>query len=59
MRIPESPCLDCKKRRVGCHATCKAYKEYECAQKEYREHVTKQKMEENELIGIEIQRFKK
>lgn len=26
--IKASPCLNCKDRVIGCHSTCKKYKEY-------------------------------
>ena len=29
-----SPCLDCKERYVGCHATCAAYLDYAAERKE-------------------------
>lgn len=24
----QSPCKDCEKRQIGCHAACRAYQEY-------------------------------
>lgn len=24
-----APCKDCKERKVGCHSTCEAYKEFQ------------------------------
>lgn len=59
MKRPEAPCLFCCGRHLGCHAECEAYKEFEHARKEYREHITKQKVEENQMKEIEIKRFTK
>lgn len=59
MKIPEAPCISCNERRLGCHAECPKYKEYEHAQKKYREHVAEQKIAENILEEIEVKRFRK
>lgn len=59
MKRPEAPCLFCCARKLGCHANCEPYKEYQKASKEYREHITQQKIEENQLEEIEIKRFRK
>jgi hypothetical protein len=32
-----SPCLDCKKRALGCHSKCTEYNEYKRRNDEYRE----------------------
>lgn len=58
MKRPEAPCIFCCARHLGCHVDCRAYKEYEHAQKEYRENISKQKIEENQLQEIEIKRFR-
>lgn len=59
MKRPEAPCISCNERHLGCHAECLKYKKYEHAQKKYREHITKQKVEENQMEEIEIKRFRK
>lgn len=56
---PESPCLFCCARKLGCHTDCKEYNEFTKACKEYREHITKQKVEENQMEEIELKRFRK
>lgn len=59
MKEPQAPCIDCGHRKEKCHGSCKEYLEYEHARKAYREHISKQKIEENVLTEIEIQRFRK
>ena len=59
MKRPEAPCLFCDERYVGCHIECAKYKEYQAKQQEYREHITQQKVEENKLEEIEVQRFRR
>lgn len=29
MRRPDPPCLDCEKRRVGCHSQCEEWKAFD------------------------------
>lgn len=59
MREPEAPCLFCDERHVGCHTECDKYKAYTKERKAYREHITKQKVEENQLEEIELNRFRR
>ena len=59
MKRPEAPCLFCCARALGCHTGCKPYKEFQKAIKEYREHITAQKIEENEMEELELKRFRK
>lgn len=56
---PESPCLFCTRRHIGCHTKCDKYNQYSKEQKEYREHISKQRFDDNEIETIEIQRFRK
>lgn len=40
---PNSPCLDCKDRYVGCHIDCEGYKVYEEALEKYHRVVNENK----------------
>ena len=59
MKEPEAPCLFCDERHLGCHTECDKYKEFTYDRKVYRESITKQKIEENEITDIEIKRYRK
>ena len=59
MNRPEAPCQFCCGRHIGCHSACEPYKKYQKAQKEYREFITQQKIAENRLGELEVNRFKK
>jgi hypothetical protein len=37
------PCKDCQKRKVGCHSTCKEYKEFSVANEARREAIKREK----------------
>ena len=59
MKQPEAPCLFCDERELGCHVTCDKYRKYAKEQKKYREYITRQRLEEDDIEAIEIQRFRK
>lgn len=59
MKRPDAPCLFCCARCVGCHSTCKPFKEYEKAQEEYRNYITEKKADENHLNEIEVMRHRR
>ena len=40
---PNSPCLNCKDRKIGCHVDCEGYKDYEEALDKYHRLVNKNK----------------
>lgn len=40
---PQSPCLKCEKRVIGCHDTCTEYQEYKDKLNEWNEKVRKGK----------------
>ena len=37
----KTPCKDCARRRVGCHAECEAYREFDAANRRRREKARK------------------
>ena len=43
--ITKPPCQDCTQRFVGCHATCKRYKDFETENAQAREEKHRQKQE--------------
>lgn len=59
MKEPEAPCLFCSERHLGCHTACDKYNKFKHDRKEYREHITKQKVEENQMEELELKRFRK
>ena len=59
MKKPEAPCLKCEERKIGCHSICKRYIDYTVEQKRFREHVSAQKIENNALETIEVERYRK
>ena len=42
MGIKSAPCKDCPDRELGCHGKCKKYKEYQEANKKFREEQHKE-----------------
>lgn len=42
---PQSPCMKCEKRAVGCHDTCKEYQEYKKKLNIWNDKVRKSKGE--------------
>lgn len=59
MKEPQSPCLFCDERHIGCHIGCGGYKLFKKQMEEYKEHITEQKIIENQMEAIEIKRFRK
>lgn len=47
-----SPCKDCPDRHVGCHGTCKRYKEWDTANRERRERRQNIEMIDNYILGM-------
>lgn len=41
----KAPCKNCARRRMGCHAECEAYREFDAANRRRREEMTKASMQ--------------
>lgn len=47
---PQSPCLNCENRSVGCHAYCDEYITYSYERKDFNKKVSKMKKSETYTI---------
>lgn len=50
---PQSPCLECEERIIGCHAACEKYEEYRSELEEWKKTVRAKKQE-----GAEASKFR-
>lgn len=53
------PCKDCDKRQIGCHSTCKDYKEYCDLNKAEREKAYKERLVGMQIYEMEQERKRK
>lgn len=50
---PQSPCLECEEREIGCHAQCEKYAEYRSGLEAWKQTVKANKQE-----GAEATKFR-
>lgn len=50
---PQSPCLECEERIIGCHAACEKYEQYRSELEEWKKTVRAKKQE-----GAEASKFR-
>ena len=50
---PQSPCLECEEREIGCHAQCEKYEEYRSELEAWKQTVKAKKEE-----GAEASKFR-
>lgn len=59
MKEPQSPCMGCKKRYIGCHDKCDIFLAYKTEYAKWCELIAKAKDEETALDMVERKRFEK
>lgn len=57
MRI-QSPCLNCSKRKVGCHSKCQEYKDFRSELDEYNAYRHRQQELDSEYYEVKNRKFK-
>lgn len=55
-KVNVAPCKDCKNRKVGCHASCEAYKEWKVKTDSLYHSIRDQEDSARKLDDYEIQR---
>jgi len=56
---PNSPCLDCSDRQLGCHATCGRYFDFKNKSEEFKQLVSDIKTKEDLAISYEVNDMRK
>ena len=54
-----SPCMDCPKRRLRCHASCEAYARWSAIDRDLREKAKRPLVAYNEERRYKIARYKR
>ena len=59
MNKPATPCKDCTKRQVGCHAQCEDYKAYQDALEDYKRTVREIRATDDAMDAYEQRKAKR
>ena len=53
MKLPLSPCKNCKERHIGCHSDCGRYLDFQIEIKEYHKMVSDERIEDRRLADLQ------